>query len=120
MSTSMSRYDWRPVKYVDVSSPLGDFWPNITFCPKVVVFVSVERPLWQEDVSVICYSQPVVIYQYLHQGFTFHVFYSSAVVQSFFQSWLATADYALLVAVSSNHHSSLRHLNGRTRGHRQV
>jgi hypothetical protein len=29
--------------------------------------------------SVNCHSQYVVIYQYLHQAFTLHVFYSSAI-----------------------------------------
>jgi hypothetical protein len=41
--------------------------------------VSVGCPIWREVESVICYSQSVVIYQYLHQAFTLHVFYSSAI-----------------------------------------
>jgi hypothetical protein len=73
--------------------------------------VSVGLPLSREVRSVICHSQSVVIYQYVHQGFTFQVFYSSAMhlqyIQSFFQSRLATADYAVLVTISSNYHSSL-------------
>jgi hypothetical protein len=54
--------------------------------------------------SVICHSQSVAIYQYLYQGFMFHVFYSSAMyiqyIQSFFQSRLGTTDYAPLVTIS--------------------
>jgi hypothetical protein len=50
--------------------------------------------------NVICHSQSIVICQYLHQAFTLHVFYSSAIyiqyIQSFFQSRLSTEDYALL------------------------
>jgi hypothetical protein len=73
--------------------------------------VSVGRRLWREVRSVICHSQSIVIYQNLHQAFTLHVFYSSAMyiqyVQSFFQSRLGKADYALLVIISSNFRSSL-------------
>jgi hypothetical protein len=39
--------------------------------------VSVGRPVWQEVGSVICHSQSAVIYQYLHQGFTFHLQFSN-------------------------------------------
>jgi hypothetical protein len=67
--------------------------------------VSVGRPLWREVGSVICHSQCIVMYQYLHQEFTLHVFYSSAIyiqyIQSFIQSRLSTTDYALLVIISS-------------------
>jgi hypothetical protein len=35
--------------------------------------VSVGHPLWQEVGSVICHSQCIVIYQYLHQAFMLHV-----------------------------------------------
>jgi hypothetical protein len=73
--------------------------------------VSVGRPLWREVASVTCPSQSVIIYQYLHQAFTLHVFYSSAMytqyIRSFFQSRLGRADYALLVTTTSNYHSSL-------------
>jgi hypothetical protein len=71
--------------------------------------VSVGRPLWREVGSVICSSQSVVIYQYLHQAFTLHVFYSSVIyVQCIFiQSRLSTADYALVVIISPNYRSSL-------------
>jgi hypothetical protein len=59
---------------------------------------SVGRPLWREVGSVICHSQCVVIYKYLHQAFTLQVLYSSAIciqyIQSFIQSRLSTADYA--------------------------
>jgi hypothetical protein len=41
-------------------------------------FVSVGRPLWREVGSVI-YPRSVVIYQYLHQAFALHVFYSSTI-----------------------------------------
>jgi hypothetical protein len=58
--------------------------------------VSVGRPLWREVGSVICHSQSTVIYNYLHQAFTLHVFYSSAsymqYTQSLIQSRLSTAD----------------------------
>jgi hypothetical protein len=34
---SKSRYDWLSIsQYVEVSSPLWDLWPDITFCPQVV------------------------------------------------------------------------------------
>jgi hypothetical protein len=53
----------------------------------------------------------LVIHQYLHKAFTFHVFYSSAIyiqyISSFIQTRLSTADYALLVILSSNHQSIL-------------
>jgi hypothetical protein len=48
-------------------------------CRKVARLVSVWRPLWREVGSVICHCQSAVIYQYLHQTFTLHVFYSSAI-----------------------------------------
>jgi hypothetical protein len=39
LSKSKSRYDWWSVsQYVKVSSPLWNLWPDITFCPKVVVW----------------------------------------------------------------------------------
>jgi hypothetical protein len=41
--------------------------------------VSVERPLWREVGTVICHSQSVVIYQYVHKAFTLNVLYSSAI-----------------------------------------
>jgi hypothetical protein len=41
--------------------------------------VSVGRPLSREVGSAICHSQSVVIYQYLHEAFTLHVFYSSSI-----------------------------------------
>jgi hypothetical protein len=67
--------------------------------------------LSDEGTGVICHSQSVVIYQYLHQAFTLHVFYSSAIciqyIQSFFQSRLGTADYALLFKISLTCRSSL-------------
>jgi hypothetical protein len=80
---------------------------------KSFCLVSVGRPLWRQVGSVICHSQSVVIYQYLHQAFTLHMFYSSAMyilvqyIQGFFQSRLGIADYALLVIMSSNYRSSL-------------
>jgi hypothetical protein len=46
---------------------------------KICCLVSVGRPLWREVESVICYSQSVVIYQYLHEAFTLHAFYSLAI-----------------------------------------
>jgi hypothetical protein len=102
-------------QYVKISSPLWDLWPDITSCPKVVFWnllsVSVRRPLWREVGSVICYSRSVVIYQYVHQAFTLHVFYSSAIyiqyIKSFIQSRLSTADYALLLIISLNSRRSL-------------
>jgi hypothetical protein len=36
----------------------------------------VGRPLWREVGSVICHSQSIVIYQYLHPTLTLHMFYS--------------------------------------------
>jgi hypothetical protein len=73
--------------------------------------VSVGCPLWREVGSVICHSQSVVTYQYLHQRFTFHAFYSWEIymqyVQSSFHSRFGTADYALLVTISWNYHSSV-------------
>jgi hypothetical protein len=73
--------------------------------------VSVGRPLRREVGSVICHSESAVIYQYLHQAFMLHVFYSSAIyiqyIQSFIQFRLSTADYALLVIINSNYRSSL-------------
>jgi hypothetical protein len=41
--------------------------------------VSTRRPLWREAGSVICHSQSILIYQYLHQVFTLHVLYSSEI-----------------------------------------
>jgi hypothetical protein len=43
LKRSKSRYDWRSVgqsvcQYVKEPSPLWDLWPDITFCPKVVVW----------------------------------------------------------------------------------
>jgi hypothetical protein len=38
--------------------------------------VSVGRPLWREVESITCHSQSIVIYQYSHQGFTFHARYN--------------------------------------------
>jgi hypothetical protein len=70
--------------------------------------VSVGRPLWREVGSVICHSQSIVSYQYLHQLITLHVFYSWAIyIQGFIQSRLSTVDYALLVTTSSNYRRSL-------------
>jgi hypothetical protein len=64
---------------------------------------SVGHPLWREVGSVTCDSQSVVIYQYVHEVFTCHVFYISAMymqcLQSLFQSRLGTADYALQVTI---------------------
>jgi hypothetical protein len=40
--------------------------------------VSVGRPLWRKGGAVICHYQCIAIYQYLHRGFTFLVFLSSA------------------------------------------
>jgi hypothetical protein len=84
--------------------------------------VSVGRSLWRVDGYVICHSQSIVIYQYLHQGFMFHVLYSSAIYmqyiyniyKSFFQSRLGTTDYAQLVTISciSNHELWLPWLDG--------
>jgi hypothetical protein len=58
-SKSKLLYDLRSVnQYVLVSSPLWDLWPDITPCLRVPVwklrFVSVRRPLWREDASVVC------------------------------------------------------------------
>jgi hypothetical protein len=73
--------------------------------------VSVGRPIWREVGSVIFHSQSTVIYQYLRQAFMLHVFYTSAIyiqyIQRFTQSRLSTADYALLVIISSNYRNSL-------------
>jgi hypothetical protein len=51
--------------------------------------------------GVICHSQSIAIYQYLHQAI--YIQY----IQSFIQFCLSTADYALLVIISSNYRSSL-------------
>jgi hypothetical protein len=48
--------------------------------------VSVGRPFWREDGSVFFHCKSVVIYQYLHQTFTFHVFYSSAIYTRYVQT----------------------------------
>jgi hypothetical protein len=53
------------------------------------------RGALSDERSVISPSESVVIYQYLHQEFTLHVFYSSAIYiqyeQSFIHSLLSTA-----------------------------
>jgi hypothetical protein len=157
-SKSKSLYNWWSVsQYVKVSSPFCDLWPDITFCPKVVLWkllsclcgapsltrgrvchmsfsvcsklpvfassiyvmsrslynrrsvsqslcqgiepiltcdqillsvrrlfseiwclVFLRRPLWREVGSVICLSLSSNL-PYLHQIFTLHVFYSSAI-----------------------------------------
>jgi hypothetical protein len=56
------------------------------FLSECCCLVSVGLPLWREVGSAICHSQSVVIYQYLDQGFTFHVFYSSALCIKYIQS----------------------------------
>jgi hypothetical protein len=82
------------------------------FLSESCCLVSVGRPLWREVGSVICHSQSIVIYQYLHQAFSLHVFYSSAIytyvqyIQSFIQSRLSADDYALLVIISPNYRSN--------------
>jgi hypothetical protein len=108
MNLSKSRYNWQ-------SGNTSRFRAHSGTCDQILLSVrrllsesccrvSVGHPLWQEVGSVICQSQSIAVYQCLHQGFTFHVFYSSAVyvqyIQSFFQSQLGTADYALLVNIS--------------------
>jgi hypothetical protein len=49
-----------------VSSPLWDLWPDITFCRKLFsescCLVSVGRPLWREVGPFICNSQSIVIF----------------------------------------------------------
>jgi hypothetical protein len=109
---SKSRYNWRSVsQYVKVSSPLWDLWPDITFCPKFVfwklLFCLCGAPnLTGGRVYHLSFSV-CSIYQYLHQAFTLHVCYTSEIdiqyIQSFFQSRLSTADYALLVTITWNY-----------------
>jgi hypothetical protein len=75
------------------SASMSRFWAHSRTCDQILLSVL--------KLSVICHFQSVAVYQYLHQGFTFHIFYSSAMytqyVQSFFQSQLGTAEYALVV-----------------------
>jgi hypothetical protein len=76
-------------QHVKVSSPLWDLWPDITFCPKVVVW---------KLLSCLCrapsltrgrvYHFSIVTNQYLHQAFTLHVFYSSAIYIQYVQSFI--------------------------------
>jgi hypothetical protein len=41
---SKSHYNWWSVShYVKVLSPFWDLWPDITFCPKVVLLITFER-----------------------------------------------------------------------------
>jgi hypothetical protein len=107
---SKPRYNWRSVS-------MSRYRAHSETCDQILLsvrkllsesccLVSVGRPPWREVVPVICHSQSIVIYQYSHQAFTLHVFYSSAIcvqyIQSFIQALLSTADYALLVIISSN------------------
>jgi hypothetical protein len=59
--------------------------------------VAVWRPLLWEVGSVICHSQSIVIYQYLHQAFTLHVFYTSAIYIQYIQS---PSEYSRLCSTS--------------------
>jgi hypothetical protein len=70
-------------QYVKVSSPLWDLWPDITFCPKVVFWKLLSclcgAPSMTKRSGLSFVFLSLVIYQYLHQAFTLHVFYSSAI-----------------------------------------
>jgi hypothetical protein len=102
-----SRYNWRSVSQ---SISMSSYRDHSVTCDQILIsvkrllsescgLVPVGCPLWREVGSVICHSQSVVIYQYLHQAFTLHAFYSSAIyiqyTQSYFQSRFGTADYAI-------------------------
>jgi hypothetical protein len=125
---SKSRYDWRAVSVSSCQAHSGTCAQILVsfrmLLSQISCLVSVGLPLWRDVRSVICHSHSIVIYWYLHQTFKLHVFYSSAFnkkyIQSFFQFWLGTADYAQLITISSNYKSSLRHLNGRINDRRQV
>jgi hypothetical protein len=78
MSKSKSRYSWRSVS----QSVCQGIEPTLRLVTRyhflfegcfLKVVVSVGCTLWREAGSVICHSQFVVIYQYLHQAFTLHV-----------------------------------------------
>jgi hypothetical protein len=93
--SSHTTTDGRSVsQYVKVSSPLVTrcyFLSEGCFL-KVAVLSLIGRPLWWEVGSVICFSQSVVIYKYLHHAFRFHVFYSPAIYMQYIQAHIETAD----------------------------
>jgi hypothetical protein len=121
-SKSKSRYNWRSVRMSRYRAHSETCYQTLLsvqrFFSESCCLVYMGRPLWREVGSVICPSQSVVIYEYLHQSFTLLVFYSSAIyiqydtiqysyIWNFIQSRLSTADYALLVIISPNYRSSL-------------
>jgi hypothetical protein len=81
---SKPRYNWRSVShYVKVSSSFWDLWPDITSCPKVVFWNLLSclfgAPSLTRGRGLSFVFLCLVIFHYLHQIFTLHVFYSSAI-----------------------------------------
>jgi hypothetical protein len=112
-SKSKSHYNWRSVS----QSVYQGIEPNLLLvtryyflsegCFLKVIVLSLWGALSDERSGLSFVILSLVIYQYLHKAFTLHFFYSSTIyiqyIQSFIQSRPSTADYALLVIISSNY-----------------
>jgi hypothetical protein len=88
VTKSKSRYDWRSVsQYVKgIESTCDQILLSVRrLLSESCCLVSVGRPLRREVGSVVCHYQSIVIYQYLYQASTLHVFYSSAIYMQYIQ-----------------------------------
>jgi hypothetical protein len=122
-SKSKSHYNWRSVSQSVCHSIKSTLRLVIKYyflsegCFLKFAVLSLRGTLSDERSGLSFVFFTLVIYQYLHLTFTLHEFYSSVIyivyIFSFIQSRLSTADYTLLVIISSNIPQESRHFNGR-------